>query len=74
VTDRTRMVMNLPTYIQMAIRLRAIKARQTTGEAVTEAVRLFFPRECEEAANIYVAQKKRRKHKREATNGKVQGR
>lgn len=46
---RNRMIVDLPADYQMAIRLRAVKSRCTTGEVVEDAVRIAFPVEVKEA-------------------------
>jgi hypothetical protein len=47
--DRTRMIFELPTEVQMAIRLRAVKSDVTTGEVVCEAVKNTFRQDLEDA-------------------------
>jgi len=46
------MIFDLPKYVQMAIRLRAIKSDIRTGEVISEAVRLTFPDEVKEATRL----------------------
>lgn len=33
-SDRSRLIVELPTHVQMAIRLRAVKTNTTTGQVV----------------------------------------
>lgn len=53
------MIVELPPEVQMAIRLRAVKAGMTTGEVVAEAVRLTFPADVEEAKTEETARRKK---------------
>lgn len=46
---RTRMIVDLPLDIQMAIRLRAVKNGVKTGDIVAEAIRTAFPEDVREA-------------------------
>ena len=48
-TERTRMIVDVPPEIQMAIKLRAVKNNITTGEVVREAIERAFPKDIEEA-------------------------
>lgn len=43
------MIFDLPFDVQMAIKLRAVKDRCTTGEAVSKAVQISFAIELEQA-------------------------
>jgi hypothetical protein len=47
--ERNRMIVDLPSEVQMAIRLRAVKSATTTGAVVCEAVQLAFAKDIEEA-------------------------
>ncbi len=47
--DRNRMIVDLPSEVQLAIRLRAVKSSTTTGAVVCEAVQHTFARDIEEA-------------------------
>lgn len=49
---RERMILDLPREVQMAIKLRAIKDRCTTGAIVEWCVRDCFPKEVEEARQV----------------------
>jgi hypothetical protein len=48
-TERNRMIVDLPSEVQMAIRLRAVKSNTTTGAVVCEAVHQAFAKDIEEA-------------------------
>ncbi len=47
--ERNRMIVDLPSEVQMAIRLRAVKSATTTGAVVCEAVQLAFAKDVQEA-------------------------
>jgi len=47
--SRTRMIFDVPREVQMAIRLRAVKAGMTTGDVVAAAIAQAFPDEVREA-------------------------
>ncbi len=49
---RTRMIVDLPKYVHIAIKLAAIKNDCTTGEVVEQAVRLCFLSDVAEAERI----------------------
>jgi hypothetical protein len=49
INARNRMILELPSEVQMAIRLRAVKSNATTGEVVCEAIQHRFGRDVEEA-------------------------
>lgn len=51
-SERNRMILDLPDDVQMAIRLRAVKDRKTTGEVVEEAMRRAFPDDVEVATSV----------------------
>lgn len=46
---RKRMIVDLPPEVCMAIKLRAVKSRKTTGQVVAEAIKEAFPDEVSEA-------------------------
>ncbi len=46
---RNRMIVDLPTDVQMAIRVRAVKNGETNGDTVCRAVQATFPEEYREA-------------------------
>jgi hypothetical protein len=48
-TERNRMILELPSEVQMAIKLRAVKCSTTTGAVVSEAVQTAFGKYVEEA-------------------------
>ena len=48
-SERSRMIFDLPADVQMAIKLRAVKNGWTTGRVVEEAIRQVFPAEVREA-------------------------
>jgi hypothetical protein len=47
--ERNRMIVELPSEVQLAIRLRAVKSSTTTGDVVCEAVQRTFAKDVEEA-------------------------
>jgi hypothetical protein len=47
--ERNRMIVDLPSEVQLAIRLRAVKSNTTTGAVVCEAVQRAFAKDIEEA-------------------------
>jgi hypothetical protein len=47
-----RMILDLPLDVQMAIRLRAVKSRKTTGQVVSEAIQAVFAHDIEEAKSV----------------------
>jgi hypothetical protein len=47
--NRNRMIVDLPSEVQMAIKLRAVKSSMTTGDVVSEAVQRAFSKDIEEA-------------------------
>lgn len=47
--DRNRMIVDLPSDVQMAIRLRAVKSNMTTGAVVCQAVQHVFGSDVQEA-------------------------
>jgi hypothetical protein len=49
VIDRARMIVDLPSEVQMAIRLRAVKSNMTTGAVVCLAVQQAFGNDVQEA-------------------------
>ena len=49
---RSRMILDLPPDVQMAIRLRAVKDGCTTGEVVERAVRQTYPVDVREAEGV----------------------
>jgi len=51
-TERSRMIVDLPTDVQMAIKLRAVKSNMTTGAVVCEAVQKAFLKDVQEARNV----------------------
>jgi hypothetical protein len=57
-TERTRMIVDLPSEVQMAIKLRAVKRSTTTGAIVCEAVQLAFGQDIEEARAALAEQQK----------------
>jgi len=63
--SRGRMIFDLPKYVQMAIRLRAIKSGIRTGEVISEAVRLTFPDEVAEASKLAGSRTKPKIRKRQ---------
>jgi hypothetical protein len=52
VPQRSRMIVDLPADIQMAIRLRAVKTGKTTGEVVAEAICSLFAEDVAEALRV----------------------
>jgi hypothetical protein len=48
-SERNRMIVDLPSEVQMAIRLRAVKSNTTTGAVVCEAMQRTFGNDLEEA-------------------------
>jgi len=50
--DRNRMIVDVPSDVQMAIRLRAVKSQTTTGAVVCEAVQQVFGKELQEAKTV----------------------
>ena len=59
-TERTRMMIDLPAEVQMAIKLRAVKRNVTTGAVVALAMTQAFGEDVEEALSILAEQKKSR--------------
>jgi hypothetical protein len=51
-TERNRMIVDLPSEVQMAIKLRAVKANTTTGAVVSEAVQNYFAKDVQEAKAV----------------------
>lgn len=49
VLTRTRMILDLPMDVQMAIRLRAVKDSITTGDVVRQAIVAKYAKDYEEA-------------------------
>lgn len=49
---RSRMILDIPPEVQMAIKLRAVKNGWTTGEVVAEAMWHRFTSDMEDAAQI----------------------
>ena len=47
--ERNRMIVDLPSDVQMAIKLRAVKSNMTTGAVVCEAVQKAFGKDILEA-------------------------
>lgn len=47
--ERKRMIFDLPAYMQMAIRLRAIKNQEATSDTLCKAMEAAFPKDVEEA-------------------------
>lgn len=47
--DRKRMILDLPKIIQMAIKIRAVKRKTTTGAVVQEAIETIFPNDIADA-------------------------
>jgi hypothetical protein len=60
-TVRSRMILELPTHVQMAIKLRAVKKGMTTGAVVCEAIQKVFESDIQEAKNA-LAESKPAKH------------
>jgi hypothetical protein len=56
-SERSRMIVDLPSDVQMAIRLRAVKSNSTIGEVVCEAVTQSLGKDIEEARAV-LAEKK----------------
>ena len=56
--ERSRMIVDLPTEVQMAIKLRAVKANMTTGAVVCVAVKQVFGGDIEEAKTAIAEQQK----------------
>ncbi len=52
--ERNRMIVDLPSEVQLAIRLRAVKSSTTTGAVVCEAVHRAFARDVEEAKALWL--------------------
>jgi hypothetical protein len=50
--DRNRMIVDLPSDVQMAIRLRAVKTSTTTGDVVCQAVQKVFSTDVQEARAV----------------------
>lgn len=48
-TERTRMIVDIPREVQMAIRLRAVKDGITTGAVVEDAIFRVFRQDIDEA-------------------------
>jgi hypothetical protein len=51
-TERIRMMVDLSSDVQMAIKLRAVKSNMTTGAVVCEAVQTAFSKDIQEARSI----------------------
>lgn len=51
------MIVDVPIEVQMAIRLRAVKAGISTGEVVAIAIRERFPHDLQEAYNTMKEQR-----------------
>lgn len=51
-TERTRLIVDLPSDVQMAIKLRAVKSNKTTGAVVCEAVQMAFSKDIQEARSV----------------------
>ena len=47
--ERNRMIVDIPSEVQLAIKLRAVKSNTTTGAVVCEAVNHAFAKDVEEA-------------------------
>jgi hypothetical protein len=47
--DRGRMIFELPSDVQMAIKIKAVKSNMTTGAVVTEVVKKSLGKYVEEA-------------------------
>jgi hypothetical protein len=56
--ERGRMIFDLPSDVQMAIKIKAVKSSMTTGEVVCEAVMKVFQGYLEEAKVALSEQKK----------------
>ena len=50
--ERTRMIVDLPSDVQMAIKLRAVKGNSTTGAVVCEAIQKTFSKDIQEARSV----------------------
>lgn len=53
-----RMIFDLPDDVQMAIRLRAVKDRMTTGEVVSHAIERTFGEDIQEARALLAEREK----------------
>lgn len=51
-SDRSRMIFDLPREVQLAIRLTALKLGITTGKVLIRAVELTFPDDLRQAKEI----------------------
>jgi hypothetical protein len=58
---RNRMIVDLPSEVQLAIRLRAVKSGTTTGNVVCEAVQSTFANDVEEARAALAEQQQSQK-------------
>lgn len=56
--ERGRMIFELPSEVQMAIKIKAVKSSMTTGEVVCEAVTQVFGSYVEEAKAALSERKK----------------
>lgn len=52
VLDRPRMIADIPTHVQMAIRLRAVKESVSTGDIIAKAVEHLYAQEIAEATAV----------------------
>jgi len=52
VLDRSRMIFELPSDVQMAIRLRAVKEGVTTGDIVCQAITTAYKHDLDEAKTV----------------------
>jgi hypothetical protein len=59
--DRARMIFDLPSDVQMAIRLRAVKNAMTTGDVVSEAIQQAFGDDLTEARTVLADQRQEAK-------------
>ena len=66
-SDRNRMIIDLPSEVQMAIKIKAVKSNTTTGAVVSEAMHQTFASFIEEAraalAENQVSKNGTRRHK-----------
>jgi len=46
------MIVDLPSDVQMAIKLRAVKGNSTTGAVVCEAIQKTFSKDIQEARSV----------------------
>jgi hypothetical protein len=61
--ERGRMIFDLPSDVQMAIKIKAVKSSMTTGEVVAEAIKEMYGVYLEEA-KIALSELKRSNVKR----------